>query len=347
MKIAVALAERSYDIHVGPGVRHDLAAVVAARAPRARRVAVVASDLIAAQPWFDLRSGRDQEWVALDDGEASKSFAHLEALCAELAARNLSRDDVVVAVGGGATTDLVGLAASLYRRGVGVVHVATSLVAQVDAAIGGKTGINLALGKNLVGTFHQPLAVLCDTEVLATLPEREVRNGLAEVAKTWLLEHRPVAAVSGASLEDRIVAAASFKAAVVASDERDEGHRALLNYGHTLAHALETRARARGEDVRHGEAVAQGLAFAARLAHALGRIDERGVAYHDEVLAAFGLRGALDLSGDPDELITLMGRDKKAHHDLTFVLDGPRGFEIVAGVAPSVVREVLEREEER
>ncbi len=181
----------------------------------------------------------------------------------------------MVAVGGGAVTDLVGFAAAVYLRGVGVVQIPTSLVGQVDAAIGGKTGINLRAGKNLVGSFHQPLGVLCDTSVLSSLPERERRSGLGEVAKCWILESRDVVSLHRASLTELIEVSAGLKVGIVSDDEREGGRRVLLNYGHTLAHALEKIALARNEDeLRHGEAVAIGLAFAARLARALDRVDD-------------------------------------------------------------------------
>ncbi len=348
MRIPVALGERAYDVVVADGARHELAGLLAARAPRARVAAVVTTEALRAAPWFDLVTGLEQVVLDVPDGEAAKSLTQLETVLEGLALANLSREDVVVAVGGGAVCDLAGFAASVYRRGVGVVHVATSLVAQVDAAVGGKTGVNLRAGKNLAGTFHQPWGVLCDTEVLATLPEREVRNGLAEVAKCWLIEGRPAEAVTATPRTTLVEVAVSLKARIVASDEREGGPRAVLNYGHTLAHALEALARARGDDVRHGEAVATGLGVAARLARALGRIDESRVAYHDAVLAGFGLNPWATPAYEPGALIEVMGRDKKAHHDLTFVLDGPDGIETVPGVDPGVVREVLERfEEER
>ena len=348
MRIPVALGERGYDVVVADGARHELAGLLRARAPRARTVALVTAEPLRAEPWFDLATGLEEVVLTVPDGEAAKSLAHLEALLERLALANLSRDDVVVAVGGGSVCDLAGFAASVYRRGVGVVHVATSLVAQVDAAVGGKTGVNLRAGKNLAGTFHQPWGVLCDTEVLATLPEREIRNGLAEVAKCWLIENRPAEAVADTSRVALVEVAVGLKARIVAADERERGPRAVLNYGHTLAHALEALARARGDDVRHGEAVATGLAVAARLARALGRIDERRVAYHDAVLDAFGLAPWSTPAYEPGALIEVMTRDKKAHHDLTFVLDGPGGIETVAGVDPGYVHDVLERfEEER
>ncbi len=348
MRIPVELGERAYEVVVADGARRELAGLLAARAPRARLAALVTSEPLRAEPWFDLETGLEQVVLSVPDGEAAKSLTQLEALVERLAITNLSRDDVVVAVGGGAVCDLAGFAASVYRRGVGVVHVATSLVAQVDAAVGGKTGVNLRAGKNLAGTFHQPWGVLCDTDVLATLPEREVRNGLAEVAKCWLIEGRRAEAVAGTPLVALVEAAVGLKARVVARDEREGGPRAVLNYGHTVAHALEALALARGDDVRHGEAVATGLAVAARLARALGRIDGGGVAYHDAVLGAFGLTPWSTPAYEPGALIEVMARDKKAHHDLTFVLDGPRGIETVSGVDAGLVHDVLERfEEER
>ncbi len=190
MRFRVELGERSYDVAVGAGVRHELAGLISARAPRARAAALVAPASIAARPWFDLSSGIEQHVLSVADGESAKTPAALSDLVERLAACGLSRDDVVVAVGGGAVTDVAGFAAAVYLRGVAVVHVPTTLVGQVDAAIGGKTGVNLLAGKNLMGAFHQPLGVLCDTETLATLPERERRSGLGEVAKCWLLERR-------------------------------------------------------------------------------------------------------------------------------------------------------------
>jgi len=269
-------------------------------------------------------------------------LANIEALCVAFSNAGLSRRDVVVAVGGGATTDLVGFAAAVYLRGVSVVHVATSLVAQVDAAIGGKTGVNLTSGKNLVGAFHQPLGVLCDLDVLSTLSERERIGGHGEIAKCWLLRNGSRAMLDQVSTEELIVESVRLKAEIVGSDEREGAQRALLNYGHTLAHALEASALAGGDvEIRHGEAVGIGLAFAVRLARRLGRVGDDAVRTHDEVLDFFSLPRHLDQHWSVDELVLAMGRDKKAHHDLTFVLAGPDGYESVAGVPEWVVREEL------
>ena len=176
-------------------------------------------------------------------------------------AKGLTRRDVVVGIGGGMVTDVAGFAAASWHRGTPVVHVATTLLGMVDAAIGGKTGVNLPEGKNLVGAFWQPLGVICDLDALATLPERELRCGLGEMSKYHFLTGDDLLALA---LDERIARCIEIKADVVASDEREGGRRALLNYGHTLAHAIET---ATDHSIAHGEAVAIGLVFAAELAH--------------------------------------------------------------------------------
>jgi 5-deoxy-5-amino-3-dehydroquinate synthase len=219
---------------------------------------------------------------------------------------------------------------------VAVVHVPTTLLGQVDAAIGGKTGVNLPEGKNLVGAFWQPAAVLCDVDVLATLPPREYRSGLGEMAKYAFLG---VDRLPDLPLDEAVAACVRCKAEHIQADELEQtGTRALLNYGHTLAHALET---AGGYDLRHGEAVAIGLVFAARLARRLGRVDDDAVAEHLRVVAGYDLPTSVPPVHDPAELVGLMARDKKAVDGLTFVLDGPRGVEVVAGVDPDAVEATL------
>jgi 5-deoxy-5-amino-3-dehydroquinate synthase len=218
---------------------------------------------------------------------------------------------------------------------VAVIHVATTLLAQVDAAIGGKTGVNLPEGKNLVGAFWQPAAVLCDTEVLQTLPPEEYRSGLGEMAKYHFLTDS--ADFADLPLAEKVARCVAIKAAFVTADEREDPspgrpakrNRAVLNYGHTLAHALETAGH---YDLRHGEAVAIGLVFAARLARRLGRIDDDRVAEHVSVVESYGLPTAVPPSTDPAELLRLMAHDKKALEGFTFVLDGPGGPEVVTGV---------------
>jgi 5-deoxy-5-amino-3-dehydroquinate synthase len=229
----------------------------------------------------------------------------------------------VVAVGGGVVTDTAGFAAAVYHRGIPVVHVATTLLGQIDAAIGGKTGVNLPEGKNLVGAFWQPAAVLCDTEVLGTLPPREYRNGLGEMAKYAFLG---VDDLPDLPLDEAVAACVRCKADVVGSDERESGRRAILNYGHTLGHALETA----GEyDLRHGEAVAIGLIYAAELGRRLGRIDAARVEEHRKVVAGYDLPLVVPPGMDPEQLVDLFSRDKKAVDGVTFVLDGPNGVEPV------------------
>ncbi len=346
--VGVELGDRRYDVVVGPGVRHDLAAVIAAAVPGARRAAVVTQEGIG----VTVDPGLDVDRYTVPDGEGAKSLAVVEELCRGFAASGLSRSDVVVAVGGGVVTDLAGFAASAFHRGTAYVNVATSLLGQVDAAIGGKTGVNLPEGKNLVGAFWQPSAVLCDTEVLSTLPPREWASGRGEMAKYAFLgavlgdAGRPDASLLELELDEQVARCAAIKAAVVAADEREGDARMLLNYGHTLAHALEAATfdspsfdttgeggdGTGGPGLRHGEAVAIGLVFAGLLARRLGRIDDERVDLHRQVVAGFDLSAALPPASDPDRLVTFMARDKKAQHDLTFVLDGPDGVEVVRGV---------------
>ncbi|TKA01419.1 3-dehydroquinate synthase family protein [Actinacidiphila oryziradicis] len=319
------LEGRSYDVLIGPGVRHELAGVV--HALGARRAAVV--------------SARPAEWVPdagvetlllpAMDGEPDKTLATVQALCGEFARFGLTRSDVVVSCGGGTTTDVVGLAAALYHRGVPVVHLPTSLLAQVDAGVGGKTGVNLDEGKNLVGTYWQPSAVLCDTDYLSTLPERELRNGLGEIARCHFIGAPDL---RGLSLAEQITASLTLKASVVSADERDTGLRHILNYGHTLGHALEI---ATDFALRHGEAVAIGTVFAGQLAYALGRIDRARAEEHREVVEYYGLPSALPEGVGADVLIVLMRHDKKAVDGLSFALDGPEGAELVPNVPPEVV----------
>ena len=342
LTIPVALGERAYDVRLGPGARHDLAELIARRAPRAQSAAIITSASLRAMPWWDVTTGLAEVVIEVPDGEDAKSFAVLASVTEQLAAQRLSRHDVIVAVGGGALTDLAGFAAAVYLRGVAVVHVSTTVAGQVDAAIGGKTAIDIAAGKNLVGAFHQPLGVLCDLDTLATLPDRDRTAGMAEVAKCWLLEGRDLDFLGDATTEELMTLAIRLKANIVAGDEREGGRRALLNYGHTLGHAVEAVSLARSDDpLRHGEAVAIGLAFAARLARELGRVDDTYVALTDAVVRGFGLDPRLPDGYEADELLALMAGDKKAHHDLTFVLAGPEGIEVVAGVDLAIVRDAL------
>ncbi len=343
MNVQIDLKDRSYEVVLRAGARHQVLEFVRARCSKAQSIVVVTSASLRTQPWFDFVSDEEVQIVEVPEGESAKNFATLEALCERLATLELSRDDVLIGVGGGAITDLAGFAAAVYLRGIEVVHVSSTLVGQVDAAIGGKTAINLASGKNLVGAFHQPLGVFCDFEMLDSLPERERLSGMGEIAKCWLLGGRDVQDLDRASLSELIEMSVRLKADIVSGDEFESGRRALLNYGHTLAHAIEVLALGRDVDeLRHGEAVAIGLAFAARLAHALGRVGADVIVGHDEVLRTLGLNRRIPDDLETMDIVRAMGHDKKAHHDLTFVLAGGNGFEVVAGVEPSTVVRVLE-----
>jgi 5-deoxy-5-amino-3-dehydroquinate synthase len=326
--VRVALGDRSYDVVIGHGAVEALPGLLPAGAKRA---AVVTQDGIG----FAAPPGLPHHTFGIGTGEDAKSMATVEELCRSWSRWGLTRGDVVVAVGGGVVTDVAGFAAAVYHRGVPVVHVATSLLGMVDAAIGGKTGVNLPEGKNLVGAFWQPAGVVCDLDALATLPSRELRSGQGELAKYHFLTGDDLAAMD---LEDRVAAAVAIKAEVVASDEREGGRRAILNYGHTLAHALETAGR---HELRHGEAVAIGLVYAALLAERLGRIPAERVQQHRDVVAAYDLPLGPPAGADVEELLALMHRDKKALDGLTFALDGPGGVEVVTGVPVDAARDTL------
>lgn len=371
-QVGVDLGESSYRVLVGPGARHDLASLLLGGAKKA---AVVTQ----AGVGVEVETGVEQRTFLIGDGEGAKSLGAVEELCRGFAEFRLTRADVVVGVGGGVVTDVAGFAAAVYHRGVSVAHVATTLLGQVDAAIGGKTGVNLPEGKNLVGAFWQPVGVVCDTEVLSTLPPREYKSGLGEMAKYAFLGVRGLAELP---LEEAVARCVECKAAFVSADPHEAaglpGHpglpgpsgpersgperpglpersgpehpglpeharpaldRALLNYGHTLAHALETTGH---YDLRHGEAVAVGLVFAARLARRLGRVGDERVAEHESVVSSYELPARLPKGVDPGELIDVMGRDKKATGGgLTFVLDGPDGLEVVRGVSQDEVLATL------
>jgi 5-deoxy-5-amino-3-dehydroquinate synthase len=327
--IEVELGDRGYPVHVGDGVRELLPELVP---EGAKRVAVITQ---AAIPWR-IDPGCDHVIIDVPDGESAKSLTVVENVCRQLAEEGFTRADAIVGVGGGVVTDLAGFVAAVYHRGVRFVSVATTLLGQVDAAIGGKTGVNLPEGKNLVGAFWQPSAVLCDTETLKTLPIREYQSGVGEVAKYHFLGG---GALDALSLEDRVAACVQIKADVVAADEREGGRRAILNYGHTLAHAIET---AGDYDLRHGEAVAVGIAYAGEVALRLGRIDENRMAEHRRVLSAYDLPHRLPESLAPDELLNLFSRDKKAIDGITLVLDGDDGVETVVGVDRAVLADAME-----
>ena len=350
--------DRSYEIVCGS----CLLGTLGERVHRAggRRAVVIADAAVAgthgAAVADSLRAaGVERELLTVPSGEASKCVATAARLWAELARLAVDRATHVVAVGGGVVGDLAGFVAASFARGLPIWQVPTTLVAQVDSAIGGKTGINLDEGKNLVGAFWQPRGVIADIETLATLPDREFVSGLAEVVKygmildapffDWLEEQAPeILDRRPGQLATAVERSAALKARVVEQDEREtSGLRAALNYGHTFGHAYETAA-GYGR-LLHGEAVAIGMARAARLAALLGRIDPGVVTRQDRLLARFGLPTSPSAAGefDPAELLGIMARDKKALAGrLRFVLPDRIGrVELVGNVEPALVREAL------
>jgi 5-deoxy-5-amino-3-dehydroquinate synthase len=338
--IRVQLGERSYDVVVGSGVRSQVSSALPTTAQRAL---VITQEGIPFAIADDLKSaGLAVSSIMIGDGEEHKSLSTIEAIMVECANIGLTRNDVIVGVGGGMVTDVAGFAASLWHRGIAAVHVSTTLVGMVDAAIGGKTGVNLATGKNLVGSFWQPRAVFCDTDALTSLSPREIRCGHGEMAKYHFLTGDNLLALE---LAERIARCVQIKADIVGADEREGGRRMLLNYGHTLAHALEI---ATDFSLAHGEAVAIGLVYAAHVAHQLGRIDQHRVDQHRAVVTGeYGLSCALPAGVSHEQLIQLMHGDKKALTGLTFVLDGPRGVEPVTSVDLEAVRQALHSMEVR
>ena len=345
-RVHVDLGDRGYEIVVGDNVIAELDML------RDRnRVAVVTQEKVPNDFQSSVERALEDADIenatfVIGDGEDAKTLATVEDLARGFAEWGLHRNDAVVALGGGVVGDTAGFTAAVYARGVDVVQVPTTLLAMVDAAIGGKTGVNLPEGKNLVGAFHQPLAVLADPSVLVSLPDREYRCGLGEVAKYALIEGDFVTPVAQDLvrrqpfvLEEAILRCAAIKARYVEADEFERtGERAVLNYGHTLAHALET---ATDHALLHGEAVAVGLVFAGQLAGALERIDQHAVARHEQLVGALGLPVQAPPGLRADDLLPIMTRDKKSGGGLTFVLSGPSGIERVDDPDPAAVRKAF------
>jgi 3-dehydroquinate synthase len=323
--------ERPYDVVVGRGVTAELAGLVGEGAQRALLVHPKAlGDLVPGVERDLVGAGLEVTRAIVPDGEAAKTAEVAASLWSLLGRQGFTRSDVVVGVGGGATTDLAGFVAATWLRGVGVVLVPTTLLGMVDAAVGGKTAIDTPDGKNLVGAFHPPAGVLCDLDTLRTLPRPELVSGLAEVVKTGfvgderilqLVEADPdrVLDPAGDLLPELVERSVRFKARVVFADLREAGDREVLNYGHTLGHAVEKVEQFRW---RHGEAVSVGLVYAAELAAAVGRLEPDVVQRHRAVLSAVGLPTTYD--GPWPDLLQAMRVDKKARGSVLrfVVLDG-------------------------
>ncbi len=353
--IRVALGERSYDIEIGHGNLPSAGEFVGRRLQASRAVVITDSHVRSPHAETVAKSlaagGLAADVLAVPAGEASKSVAEAQRLWTELARLKADRKTVIVVVGGGVVGDLAGFVAATFARGLALVQIPTTLLAQVDSSVGGKVGINLPAAKNIVGAFWQPAGVLIDIDVLATLPQREYRSGLAEVVKYGvildaaffeLLEAQADAVCQrGDVLEQIIARSCRLKADVVERDERElTGLRAALNYGHTFAHAIET-ASGYGQFL-HGEAVAIGMVLASRLAELLGRIDRTLTDRQRILLTRLDLPTAAP-GLDPTALLDAMQRDKKTEHGkLRFVLPTRLGHvEVVSNVDPDLVRRIL------
>jgi 3-dehydroquinate synthase len=358
--VNVALGERTYDIVIGRNQIATLGTRAAALKPGAR-AAIVTDDIVArlhleAAEASLAAAGVTASRIVVPAGEASKSFACFEEVCEALIAARIERGDLVVALGGGVVGDLAGFAAATVRRGLDYIQVPTTLLAQVDSSVGGKTAIDSRHGKNLVGAFHQPILVVADTAVLDTLPPREFRAGYAEVVKYgllgdagffgWLDANMKEVFAGGAAREHAIATSCRMKATIVARDERETGDRALLNLGHTFGHAFEAAAGFSGQ-LLHGEAVALGMALAAGFSARLGVLAPEAVERTTRHLEAAGLPVRLaDVEGgvpDADRMMELMSQDKKVKRGkLTFILLRDIGAAYIAGnVDPALVRTFL------
>ncbi|MGQ0428540.1 MAG: 3-dehydroquinate synthase [Gammaproteobacteria bacterium] len=319
-RLEVRLAARPYPVLIGAGLLG--ARELFAEQTNGRKLLVV-TDATVARLWLprlaEGLAGRPFTQFVLPAGEEQKTLAGVASIIDALVAARIHRDGLVLALGGGVVGDVAGFAAACYQRGIGFLQLPTTLLAQVDSAVGGKTGVNHPGGKNLIGAFHQPLAVIADSDTLSTLPDRELRAGFAEVIKAaliadagffaWLEEHAPaVLARDADALAHAISRACEIKAAIVLADEREEGPRALLNLGHSFGHALEA-ASGYGR-LLHGEAVAIGLVLAAELAARTGRLPAADVARVRALLTQSGLPTDPPRVGR-ERMLSLMGMDKK------------------------------------
>jgi len=364
--VEVALGDRAYDIVIGRDQLASLGERINVLRPGARTAIV--TDRTVAKHWLEqteaslAASGIASSRIIVDEGEGSKTYAGLQQVCEGLISAKIERNDLVIALGGGVVGDLAGFAAAAVRRGVDFVQVPTSLLAQVDSSVGGKTGINSPQGKNLIGAFHQPVLVIADTAILDTLSPRQFRAGYAEVAKygllgdaaffAWLEAHHAEIFSGGAAREHAIATSCRAKAAIVARDERENGERALLNLGHTFGHALEA-ATGFSDRLFHGEGVSIGMVLAAQLSAQLGMIADDDATRIQRHLVDVGLPTRLqDIAGfaqeglaDADALMALMAQDKKVKRGrLTFILMRAIGQAVITNdVEPATVRDFLAR----
>ncbi|MDW4497718.1 3-dehydroquinate synthase [Sulfitobacter sp. D35] len=353
--VTVDLPGRAYEVRIGPGLIARAGAEIAPLLHRSR-VAVLTDDNVAALHLDALgmglaETGVKMQALTLDAGEATKSWGPLQKCVEWLLDAKVERSDVVVALGGGVIGDLAGFAAAILRRGVRFVQIPTSLLAQVDSSVGGKTGINVAQGKNLVGAFHQPSLVLADTDVLDTLPERDLLAGYGEVVKygllgdaeffAWLERNGPALAQGDAAARIAAVRrSVEMKAEIVIRDETEQGDRALLNLGHTFCHALEA-ATGYSNRLLHGEGVAIGCALAFELSARLGLCAQEDPSRVRAHLREMGMKTDLaDIPGElpgSEALLDLMGQDKK-------VVDGTLRFILARGIGQAFVTSDVSRD---
>jgi len=359
--VRVDLGARSYDIRIGRGLLESAGAEIAAVLPGAR-LAVVVDETVAGLHLDTFAeslaaAGLGHTVIKVPAGESTKCFSQFERLCDEVLAARLERSDAIVALGGGVVGDLTGFVAASVRRGMAFVQVPTSLLAQVDSSVGGKTGINSRHGKNLIGAFHQPALVLADTAVLDTLSPREFRAGYAEVAKygllgdadffAWLEENWQVVFDGGPERDEAVARSCQAKADVVAADELESGRRALLNLGHTFGHALESAVSYETERLVHGEGVSIGMMLAHEFSERLGLIDADAVARVHRHLSDVGLPVTVQaIPGQlppVDTFMDIIAQDKKVSRGaLTFILTRGIGEAFVEkGVDPATVSEFL------
>ncbi|WP_083100206.1 3-dehydroquinate synthase [Pseudophaeobacter leonis] len=351
--VHVPLEGRAYDVVIGPGLLQDVGRRIAPFLKRPR-VAVLTDETVAAQHLETLRDGLqaagiEMQALALPPGEATKSWPQFTRSVEWLLEQKVERNDVILAFGGGVVGDLAGFAASVLRRGVRFIQIPTSLLAQVDSSVGGKTGINARQGKNLIGAFHQPTLVLADTEVLGTLTTRDFLAGYGEVVKygmlgdaaffAWLEENGPLLAAGDmAKRVEAVARSVQMKADIVVRDETEQGDRALLNLGHTFCHALEA-ATGYSDRLLHGEGVAIGCALAFELSSRLGLCSQEDPSRVRAHLKAMGMKTDLsDIDGplpDAETLLQLMGQDKKVvAGQLTFILARSIGDAFVTADVP-------------
>ena len=346
----------SYTVYIGPEALDHLSAIVAAY-PRVDRYVVISDSMV--NPLYGdkvantlRRFGMPVDTIEIPAGEASKSMATVADVVSKLVAVNATRQSFLIALGGGVVGDLTGFVASIFKRGIGYVQIATSLIAQVDSSLGGKTGVDLPEGKNLVGTFYHPKAVLIDPSFLSTLPERELRNGLSEVIKYAIISDkklfelmmersREILSRNIDLMRVLIERSCGIKARIVEADEKEGDLRRILNFGHTVGHALEAMS---AFTLSHGEAVAAGMVVAARISQKLGRLD---TALYEEIVTLirrYELPTAVPRDYDTEEILGFVARDKKvAGRQLHWVLVSGIGEPfITADVPGDTVRQALE-----